>query len=251
MSRIKYLQPHEILEELSGYIDFSSQRVINQRCCIDVSCPTCGKIRIYAVTEIRHRGHKFTGLCSKCNGRSAIGRFRKHLTPEEVESELHQYIGFGDQRLYKGNISVLVTCKSCKKKRLVPASRIRYTKDEFTTLCKPCHDQGQKTGSNPDRYKLTYIKEGDPRRSWLKSMLSRDKTIATHRLVMAEKAGRALKSWEHVHHINGDKHDNRPENLELITVNAHMSLTHARRIIDSLRQENEQLKRKIANMEEN
>jgi hypothetical protein len=36
-----------------------------------------------------------------------------------------------------------------------------------------------------------------------------------HRLVMAEKLGRPLTRHEDVHHRNGDRGDNHPDNLEL------------------------------------
>lgn len=39
--------------------------------------------------------------------------------------------------------------------------------------------------------------------------------LPEHRVVMEEKLGRSLARGESVHHINGDRADNDPDNLEL------------------------------------
>lgn len=46
-------------------------------------------------------------------------------------------------------------------------------------------------------------------------MSSKVGNIFEHRMVMSEHLGRDLSADENVHHINGDRQDNRIENLEL------------------------------------
>ena len=44
-----------------------------------------------------------------------------------------------------------------------------------------------------------------------------------HRIIMEKILGRKLKIFEWVHHINGDKLDNKPENLILVLPTTHYS----------------------------
>lgn len=65
---------------------------------------------------------------------------------------------------------------------------------------------------NPDGYVFFYaIDPEDP----LAVMANSRGYILHHRYVMAQSLGRPLDKSETVHHVNGDRHDNRLENLQL------------------------------------
>jgi hypothetical protein len=57
-----------------------------------------------------------------------------------------------------------------------------------------------------------------------KTMTVNGKQVRVHRYVMEQHLGRKLESWEHVHHINGNSHDNRIENLAVLSNAAHQKI---------------------------
>lgn len=73
------------------------------------------------------------------------------------------------------------------------------------------------------RYKAMH-KEGGKyvdKAGYVRVRLSNGSYAFEHRLVAAIKLGRPLTTNEHTHHVNGNKQDNRPENIEIHTNSSH------------------------------
>lgn len=78
-----------------------------------------------------------------------------------------------------------------------------------------------------DGYVLQWVSDDSP----MAAMRCDGSYVIQHRLVMAEALGRPLYRHEEVHHINGDRSDNRLANLELWT----KSQPSGQRVEDKLR----------------
>lgn len=81
-------------------------------------------------------------------------------------------------------------------------------------LC-PMHYHRQKTGSLPMEAPKTIRGGGWIDRAGYRKLRRNGRITTEHRVVMEGLLGRPLEKFESVHHKNGVKLDNRPENLEL------------------------------------
>lgn len=119
---------------------------------------------------------------------------------------------------------IWLPCNYCGEARWVPVAAKTGKVHGGSILCRKCVGKGGRlsTRSNGvmytgEGYRAVKNYKGSP----YHKMANKANYILEHRLIMAKHIGRCLYPWEVVHHINGDRLDNRIENLQLMTTSSH------------------------------
>jgi len=179
------------------------------------------------------------------NARRQEGKLRKireRKGGDEILSEgiVHWNLLRREKRGGKMRFVVTITCKRCKKQRVVlydifnKNRKSRGKVSLFTGACHRCHVT-KKASEHPHWRGGRYLTRGYVK-VYMPNWPSADSNggVYEHRYVVECALGRQLKPYEHVHHKNRDKQDNRLENLEVVSGSKHATITHLMGRIDQL-----------------
>ena len=153
---------------------------------------------------------------------------------------------------------IWVRCPVCQQERW--AQERSYIAGGKTGLCLDCfnksdkarqagdkgrHNRKLKSGHNNNKER-SYIYKKIGKDDFFYPMATKEGKVAEHRLVMAKHLNRCLLPWEVVHHKNGNRKDNKLENLQLLPTSIHHLVDNeTKAYIRKLESELAQLKGKL------
>lgn len=147
--------------------------------------------------------------------RTGLAEYRATMGREKTQPYIGTYQGSDEEilRWYAEGISMRDIAKRIGRSTHVVARRVRKA-----GIARPYQGRGPdhsmwQGGRNDagEGYFKVWIADDDP----FAVMRNGAGYVREHRLVMARKLGRPLRPSETVHHIDGDKANNKPSNLQL------------------------------------
>lgn len=122
----------------------------------------------------------------------------------------------------KATFRITRPCLNCGKPvEILRSEAEKYGRGLYCSLS--CRSQQTQFGEANPVWKRGYSPN---RTGYLRSGLKASKNIFLHRLVAEQMLGRPLLASEVVHHRDGDKTNNAPENLEVMSRSDHLRLHH-------------------------
>lgn len=231
----------------------------NKPTSVTLTCQQCGNT--FSVSTWKAKGRKFCGVA--CAGEFQRGKSRPGTRVNLTCQQCGNLFEVPKNWAVRGRRKFCSwDCKIAHQRTLTGEKSARFgvahTEEAKAKMAQapkargPAH-HSWKGGRCQTHHGYTYIKLdtlAPETQAVVASMATKASYILEHRIVMALKMGRPLLPTEKVHHINGNKMDNRAENLQVFPLGGHSrkhreidrQLSIAQKEIERLTAENNRLR---------